>query len=185
VISMTKPDRKPPAKAETAVSALPGELETRISKVVDLFDSKLAAANAAGLSADQFARQLKGLNKPFFENVRRLCLAAGVSLDWLATGQGPMMSRDRVPDSMPAAPIEPLDLALLNNLVTGLERFLLAEELELDPDDKGRLVVLLYQLLAGRRKDAGPAAPVELRESGHPVDIARDVIMAGIVRLAV
>ncbi len=42
-----------------------------------------------GVSTDALARYIRGENMPAFEIAARLCLAAGVSLEWLATGKEP------------------------------------------------------------------------------------------------
>ncbi|HYC02067.1 MAG TPA: helix-turn-helix transcriptional regulator [Azospirillaceae bacterium] len=64
------------------------ELPARLARVVDLFPTRRAAAAAAGVSVDQIARYLAGVNAPPFAVVSRLAQAQGISLDWIATGSG-------------------------------------------------------------------------------------------------
>lgn len=185
---MAKQKLETASEPETAVSGSGGELATRMAMVVDLFDTKSMAAKTAGLSPEQLARQVKGLNRPFFDSVARLALAKGVSLDWLATGAGPMYLRERAEAAGgETAPFDPGGEVLLGNLVTGLELFLVREDLVLDPAPKARLTVLLYRMLHRRRRDLdrqGLPVPDELRIAGHPVDIAADPDLADIIHLA-
>lgn len=187
---MDKRNRKPPGEVETTVDGSTHELATRILAVVERYPSRTAAAEAARLSTDQLARQIKGQNRPFFDTVARLCAGQGVSLDWVATGQGPMLRGDLVDRDTAealAGPVEPIDEILLANLVHGLAAFLADRELELAPRDHARLVVLLYRMLARRRGElarAGQPIPDVLGAPNHPFDIAADPDLADIVHLA-
>ncbi|MDH4120469.1 MAG: helix-turn-helix domain-containing protein [Deltaproteobacteria bacterium] len=62
----------------------------RISAVSRQIGSRLGAAQAAGVSADSLQRYIRGEVHPSFMAMARLAEAAGVSLEWLATGQGTM-----------------------------------------------------------------------------------------------
>lgn len=64
------------------------ELGTRIERVADLYDGRKSAALAAGISTDSLQRYIRGEVKPTMEAMRGLCVPKGVSLDWLATGEG-------------------------------------------------------------------------------------------------
>lgn len=43
---------------------------------------------------DSLQRYLRGENMPPFDVVARLCIAAGARMEWLATGEGPMLAKD-------------------------------------------------------------------------------------------
>ena len=62
----------------------------RLDAIILLFQTKKAAADVAGISPDQMARYVKGQNAAPFEVLPRLARAKDISLDWLATGEGPM-----------------------------------------------------------------------------------------------
>lgn len=64
-------------------------LPARLTRIIDLFPTRRAAAAAAGVSVDQIARYMAGTSAPPFAVVARLAAAQGVSLDWVATGTGP------------------------------------------------------------------------------------------------
>ncbi len=74
-------------------------LTARISVLVGLFPTRRAAAAAGGISVDQVGRYMVGVNAAPFPVLARLAAAQGVSLDWLATGRGPMR---REPGTPPA-----------------------------------------------------------------------------------
>ena len=66
------------------------ELGDRLLLVLDCFPNRRTASTIAGISVDQLHAYVKGRNAPPFIVVARLAMAARVSLDWLASGQGAM-----------------------------------------------------------------------------------------------
>lgn len=66
-----------------------------------LFRTKREAADTLEISTDQLTRYIKGQASPPLSVLMRLSAAKGVSLDWLATGEGPMRAESAPP---PAAP---------------------------------------------------------------------------------
>jgi hypothetical protein len=64
------------------------ELGERIRWLLDMFDSRVAAAEIAGVTPEHLASYIGGRAKPPFELMSRLARAKGVSLDWIATGEG-------------------------------------------------------------------------------------------------
>lgn len=63
--------------------------------MLNQFDSRKQAATVAGVRAEMLTRYSKGQNAPGFDAMARLAAAAGISLDWLATGRGEMLLADR------------------------------------------------------------------------------------------
>ncbi|HEY0834946.1 MAG TPA: hypothetical protein VGE72_13635 [Azospirillum sp.] len=161
----------------------------RLSLVIDLYDLKVEAARVAKTTGEMLGRYTKGTHKLPFRVAAALSQAKGVSLDWLATGEGAMLFSERAAsaaDSDAGRP-DPLDEVLLANVIEGLELYIAAEELELEPGEKARLVVLLHRMLARKRRDAerlGAPVPPALVTPNHPVPIASDIDLADIVRLA-
>ncbi|MGQ9366106.1 hypothetical protein [Azospirillum sp. A39] len=166
------------------------DVSSRMADVANRYPSRMLAAKAARISTDQLARQIKGMNRPFFDTVARLCAGQGVSLDWVATGEGPMMRDDRLESGRAPASsgaVDRLDEALLGNLVQGLEDYLSRESLTPSPADHARLIVLLYRMMARRRAELrrqGAAVPDQLCRPGHPFDFAADPDLSDIVHLA-
>jgi phage repressor protein C with HTH and peptisase S24 domain len=58
--------------------------------IADRLGRRETAAGMAGVSAGQLRRWINGESGPPFEELVALADGAGVSLDWLARGQGPM-----------------------------------------------------------------------------------------------
>ncbi|MGH6872167.1 MAG: LexA family transcriptional regulator [Rhizomicrobium sp.] len=56
--------------------------------LLDLFDSRPEAAAIAGVTPEHLASYISGKAKPPFELVSRLAAAKGVSLQWMASGEG-------------------------------------------------------------------------------------------------
>lgn len=81
-------------KRINSVESSLGELSTRIKQVVDLHESRVSAASAAGVSTDMLSRYMRGSSQPAFAVMANLCAPVGVSLTWLASGNPPMMVGD-------------------------------------------------------------------------------------------
>lgn len=65
------------------------ELFYRIDAVISSYGTSKLAADAAGVSVDTIMRWRKGPTMPPFDKIAALCLAAGFSVDWIATGKEP------------------------------------------------------------------------------------------------
>lgn len=151
----------------------PPGLGERLRRVMGLFGDQDAAAHAAGVAVPTFRRWVEGTADPSFLGLMRLAVGTGMSLDWLATGQGVM-----IPDLSQPAPsgqrptAVSIDEALLGNVVEGLGDFLAMESVHLRPSRHARLIILLYRhLVAVRTEEAARnLRRVELYEPGHPID---------------
>jgi phage repressor protein C with HTH and peptisase S24 domain len=84
------------------------ELGERIRFLLDLFATRSEAAEIAQVTPEHLASYIRGSAKPPFELIARLAAAKGVSLDWLATGDGARMAEDDV-DEFVAIPMQPDD----------------------------------------------------------------------------
>lgn len=61
----------------------------RIAKAASLIGSQAAAAEAAGVSLSTLQRYMKGDVDPSLEATTRIAQASQLTLDWIATGEGP------------------------------------------------------------------------------------------------
>lgn len=153
----------------------------RISAVIDAYPSKAAAARAAGVTAEQLSRYVKGINRAPFDTLVKLCAPMGVSLDWVATGSGRMAVSSRS-----QAGRMNMTETLLGNLVAGLEIHKARTGVRIPPLTQARLVVLFFRLLSRRLDGADGPSPAEgLLRPDTPVDIAADHDLADILALAV
>lgn len=101
-----------------------------------------------GVSSAALQRYIKEENEPPFAALARLCLTAGVRLEWLASGDGAMrLEAAQVRDTTPP-PYEASQSVRLDELRMALQ--LAAEALgekELPPAKHAELVSLIYELL--------------------------------------
>lgn len=65
----------------------PAIIRQRLKAVADLYETREAAASAAGISAAQLYRYLSGQNRVPFEVVIDLCDVKEISFDWLVYGE--------------------------------------------------------------------------------------------------
>lgn len=70
---------------------------SRIGLAADRLKRRTTAAKAMGVSADALQRYIREENEPPFGALARLCGAAGVRLEWLASGEGPMLAAETAP----------------------------------------------------------------------------------------
>lgn len=81
---------------------MPPEFVNRLRHIADSFQTRRDAAQAAGISTDQLTRYLRGENQPTFQAMQKLCDAANMSLQWLATGDG---AREAALDAATSIPL--------------------------------------------------------------------------------
>lgn len=127
------------------------ELGTRISAVIDLYPLKRNAAEMAGVSTDQLARYAKGTSAPPFEVLARLALGKGVSLNWLATGNGEMLAQLSGPADAAGSQVNE---DLLEACIAGVEAHLAERRQTLPPGKKATLIALLYQEMLERERES-------------------------------
>lgn len=89
---MAYSEKKPEKESGTNGSFPYSGLETRIAAVADLYESRKQAAATADVSLSTLQRWIAGEGMAAFNSLAILAMARGVSLDWLATGSGEMLS---------------------------------------------------------------------------------------------
>jgi len=131
---------------------IPSEgFESRISAAIDTVGTRKKAANLLGISVDSLSRYTRGDNTPPFDVMARLCRAANLSLDWLATGQE---------SHRPASPgrsghLNPEHMTLA---IQTVEDVLAIHKTTLQAAPKAEAVSLIYELLAGGLAETEVAA---------------------------
>lgn len=75
-------------KEGTAVPGFRAEVGTRLRELETRFKNRAAAAKAAGVAKSTLQNWIEGKSDPSFEGLVKLANAAGVSVEWLATGAG-------------------------------------------------------------------------------------------------
>ncbi|WP_244617832.1 helix-turn-helix transcriptional regulator [Rhizobium sp. RU35A] len=72
----------------TTVEGYSSDFGSRISLAIDRIGTQARAGEIAGVTDEQIARWRDGFSKPNFFGIARIARAAGLSVDWLATGEG-------------------------------------------------------------------------------------------------
>jgi DNA-binding phage protein len=159
-------------KVGTQLPSLEPELRSRLSKVIDRLGGVSKAAEAAGVVPDQISRWRDGKAKPNFLNIRQLCATAGVRMDWLSFGQGPML----VPE---------IDAKMLDEAVASEREGMKAVSRELTDDwslmNRDVLKLVMAGALGNEYSEAKPfeAAKNILRAYDGLMDIRNDLVQAG------
>ncbi len=86
---------------------------TRIGEVARSFDSRKKAADAAGVASSTLMRWISGESTPVFQQLGQLVFAAGYSLDWVYSGQGPRRPGEQAGSFQPVERSELEDYAFV------------------------------------------------------------------------
>jgi len=127
------------SEVEAEVSASRRELEKRIEEVCNLLDTRAQAAKCAGVSVEQLANYIQGRSKPGFLALKGICEEAGASLDWLSTGEGEMLIKNRHDNIL-------IDDSLLGDAISAVEEHLAVNKLILEPEKKALLILELVMI---------------------------------------
>lgn len=128
------------------------ELGSRLAAVADLLGHRKDAAAKADVSYVQLARYIRGASMPPLDVAGRLCQAAGVSLDWLLTGEGEMRRADQTSAAAPARG-GAFDEELHALVVDGITVVYKEEGARLPPSSLGRLAARIHGDLAAAYDD--------------------------------
>lgn len=140
----TPGDHQPESRDQLSMT----DLRDRLLIVLECFPSRRAASTVAGISVDQLSAYVKGRSAPPFIVVARLAVAARVSLDWLATGEGTMRpeASNSGSSSSASSPMTGYDEALLIEIIQSSEEFLRKRPIKMrDSSVKARLITTLYK----------------------------------------
>lgn len=85
------------------IEIAPG-IGNRISEIANLYKTRREASEAAGVTYDSLSRYIRENMRPTFEPLFKLAYKKGVSLEWIATGEGEMLLRHRMPDNKDNTP---------------------------------------------------------------------------------
>lgn len=126
------------------------ELGRRITTIANRFPARRDAAKAAGVSVDSLQRHMRGENVPAFDAAAGLCLAAGVRMEWLATGSGPMLESEARRGSQSVQP----DPTTLQNALELIDRALPLLHRTTDASGRAHLVGVAYKIFAAHKSAA-------------------------------
>lgn len=122
-------------------SEIENTLAERIKKCAHMAGSGDSLAQKSAIPRRTLETYLSGDAEPKTTRMVAIARAANVSVEWLATGEGPM----RKADASPAVAPPPVNMHVLTEVISGIEQYLDDEDLEMKPDKKAELVVVLYE----------------------------------------
>ncbi len=148
-----------------SVPILASGIGTRISEAASKVGTRKSAAIAAGVSSDTLQRYISEGVKPSFEPLVGLARAAGVSLEWLATGEEPLRNPVHEPPADHQVSESEFDKILekVENAVVIIESALKKRGASMSPEKKGKLAAMCVDYLYDLPEDEKPDTAKILR----------------------
>lgn len=115
-----------------------------------------AAASKFNIPLSTWKQYEKGPSEPGSGALRGLA-EEGININWLLTGQGPMLLADLAPKSEAPEPSSPVNYELLTSLIEMLERILDERNLMLAPARKAAAIQIMYEYCMLDQQAATPA----------------------------
>lgn len=122
-----------------------GGMASRVRDCAKMVGSGDALAQNAAIPRRTLETYLAGNAEPKLRRAARIARAAGVRLEWLATGEGPMRVTEAGEQAAGYKRVAPLDAGALQDVVQVVEEFLQERGLVLEPSKKAELLVLIYE----------------------------------------
>lgn len=139
---MKKRENKPDTGNLNPVNIPTHGIETRINEAAKPLGTRKKAADAMGVSPDTLQRYIRGEVRPSLDAVVLLARAAGLSVEWLATGQGDKQPGQRAREEPGSIGRKGVEAIFIRNAVKIAERRL---EQHLDLDTKARIIADIAQ----------------------------------------
>ena len=146
---MTKQDSSDEAVNPKAAHGSAEKFVNRLDSVLSRYESRKQAASVAGVRAEMLTRYSKGQNAPGFDAIARLTAGVGISLDWLATGQGEMLLADRgeaAPESEDSNEVIK-HRTLLFDMVVGMESQVQDSGLNPTPEQRANMILFMTDMM--------------------------------------
>ncbi|HET7301585.1 MAG TPA: helix-turn-helix transcriptional regulator [Oleiagrimonas sp.] len=120
----------------------------RIGMAAKRIGTRRYASDVTHISPAALQRYIKEENAPSFDVAARLCAAAEVRLDWLATGEGPMTSADASTSAVDGkSPSARLEETKLTEALATIDQALTMTQRRTTPLIRARLAVMAYRIL--------------------------------------
>jgi len=115
----------------------------RLKSVIKRIGSLVKSGEVAGVTDEQISAWRDGRSKMPFHGASKLCQAAGVSLNWLSTGEG---GQD-LPDQQGTT----LDKEHLIVAVQTVEELANKQDLRFNPEKKADLIFSIYESITAKK----------------------------------
>jgi transcriptional regulator with XRE-family HTH domain len=135
-----------------------GGFATRLREVIDAHGSASGLAKAIDRSEGAVRKWLRGESEPNVTDLRCVCETTGISIEWLATGNGPRQAPPQgVQDAAASPPYrdrprEPINVSLLEGILLAVQEQLRDAQLDLPLLKQSMLVATLYDLCHERKE---------------------------------
>jgi len=149
-----------------SVPILAPGIGTRISEASKKVGTRINAAKAAGVSTDTLQRYIsEDVKNPSFEPLVGLARAAGVSLEWLATGEESLRNSVHESSASHSVSANEFDKILekVENAVFIIESALEKRGASMSPEKKGKLTAMCVDYLYDLPEDEKPDTAKILR----------------------
>ncbi|MCE8019828.1 helix-turn-helix domain-containing protein [Halomonas sp. MCCC 1A11036] len=112
--------------------------EKRMNIAIKRAGGATIMSEKAGVSTSVLRKWRAGLSEPTLSSLVRMARAAGLSVEWLATGEG-------TPDAGPSAGQRLIDLETLEDVIIRTRRISEYKSLALKPEAEARIIRLVYE----------------------------------------
>lgn len=123
----------------------------RVAVAIKRVGGSTKMAEIAGVSTSVLSKWRRNESDPSRTRLVKMARAAGVSLEWLATGEGEPQGATQAPREPAGGPSEE-DLELLEEVAAAAFSELKARDIRLVPAAQARLVRVLYRHFATRHE---------------------------------
>jgi len=124
----------------------------RLQLIISREKSRSAFAKKCGVAESLLRNYLGGTSLPGMDKLIAMTEAAGVSIDWLATGEGPMR-RDQVERAPEPYSEERIgwDPELMTEIIQKFEKALTDRKAYVSPVEKGKMYAKLYEFYRAKK----------------------------------
>ena len=148
-MSKAKASKKANRKSAPKLAQTAGSFKERMTLCSQQAKSVSALAKKAGISQSGIRRYFSG-GEPTRPHLIALASAAGVSLNWLATGEGNPNNRGEAAGQQLVKTLRETDLALLEQVACVAFEELQRRKLCPEPAEQARLLCVLYRHFASK-----------------------------------
>ena len=148
-----------------------GGFANRLRTVVAAYGSANGLAKAIERSEGAVRKWLRGESEPNVTDLRSVCEETRTSIEWLVTGRGQREwlaagLEETPPPAYENTSREPLDYALLEQIMDAVDQELRAVQLDLPATKRSMLVVTLYDICQERKEVDAEAVSRLVRLAG-------------------
>lgn len=129
--------------SETGLFFAPG-LGNRINIAIELIGTREKVSDLIGTSPASLYRYITEVNMPPFDLAAKLCAAAGVRMEWMATGQEPKIASQNPTSAF---------VDQLRQAVIAVEQTLQEADRVMSAEKKADLIAAVYELFASAEGD--------------------------------